>query len=408
MIKTKKIISIALILTFLLSLAIPMHAAALSDISKLKQTDATKNSVSLRWSIVPGANLYQVQISVDNLKYYPILLTDIPNGSIPRLSPGKSYYFRVRAIRTTTGDDDDSYSKTIKAVTVPKSVTGVRQTDASENSITISWNKRSGATHYRVCKSVNGKERVVGTTKKTEYTVKGFSNKRECKTPVYVKSIRKGKSFTAEETYGVFDVAMNTGFSTIAATSIVLTPTKQTAGSVSMTSNRSVKILTQNVPFSVGSEIMINSKKYIKISQEKTKDGYVFIEKIPSNRFFKMKNRAFSIVRSTEQRKNGAWSSVTYFALGKAPTLTGGKKAVDVKWDAFSGATSYTIYATTNPLLGFRRIATTKNTSYRIKSLEGMKLTDKTTYYVYVVANKTVGKTTYQSIGNSVATVKTL
>ena len=94
--------------------------------------------------------------------------------------------------------------------------------------------------------------------------------------------------------------------------------------------------------------------------------------------------------------------------MGKAPTLTGGKKAVDVKWDAFSGATSYTIYATTNPLLGFRRIATTKNTSYRIKSLEGMKLTDKTTYYVYVVANKTVGKTTYQSIGNSVATVKTL
>ena len=379
---TTVVVSTVLLLTIIVSLAVPMQASALDKISSFKQTYATSTSVSLKWSIVPGANLYQVQISTNNLKYFPIYLTDIPQGKITDLKSGSSYYFRIRAIRTSTGEDDDSYSKTIKAVTVPESVTGIKQTNATTNSITIRWNAGRGATQYKVCKRVNGKEISVGTTTKTEYTIKGFSNLSECKTPVYVKSLRKGTTYTAEESYGLFTMIKKLNQSVILGEKIVLTPRKQSVGNVYSAQNSSVKAITPNVPFSSGSEVFLTKQNYVYRTKEKTSAGYTFLMKMPTNVFFEMKNRAYSEVNN--QKKYGAWSDSKYFALGKAPTLTGGKKSIKVKWDAFDGATDYTVYATTNPLFEYRKIVTTKKTTYRITNLEGMKLTEKTKYYSFL------------------------
>jgi fibronectin type 3 domain-containing protein len=72
-------------------------------------------------------------------------------------------------------------------------------------------------------------------------------------------------------------------------------------------------------------------------------------------------------------------------------------KTAVAKWDTVKGATSYTIYLSTKQKSGYKKVGTTKKTSFTLKKYGKSALKKNKTYYVYVVANKKVGKTTYTS-----------
>lgn len=97
-----------------------------------------------------------------------------------------------------------------------------------------------------------------------------------------------------------------------------------------------------------------------------------------------------------------AWSKKAYLftqpMVKEKKTKVSGKK-LTVAWNKVKGATSYTVYASTKEKKGYKKIKTVKasKSSLTFKKIGKAKINPKKTYYVYVVANKKVGKTTYTS-----------
>lgn len=126
---------------------------------------------------------------------------------------------------------------------------------------------------------------------------------------------------------------------------------------------------------------------------------------INKNTFYSFKVRAYS----TRSGKTvyGSWSSVYNF--GPQPELinaTASKSGLALKWNKISGVKNYTIYVSKTPNKGYKKVDTTTKTSYTVKSLAGSKFNKSNTYYVYIIANKTVKGKTISSIKSSYSAIK--
>lgn len=126
----------------------------------------------------------------------------------------------------------------------------------------------------------------------------------------------------------------------------------------------------------------------------------------PSQEFnvSKVKNNVMYTVqmRVHDQWGWSDWSKKAYLftqpmANAKKTKVKGNK--LTVTWGKISGATSYSVYVSTKEKKGYKKLATvsSKKNTVTLKKLKGKKFSPKKTYYVYVVANKKVGKTTYTS-----------
>ena len=89
---------------------------------------------------------------------------------------------------------------------------------------------------------------------------------------------------------------------------------------------------------------------------------------------------------------------ITFNIVPTAPNVkvAAGKKTATLKFSSASGADSYTIYYSASKNSGYKKIATTAKTAYRVKNLKSGR-----TYYFKVVARKTVGKNTFRSVFSS-------
>ena len=101
---------------------------------------------------------------------------------------------------------------------------------------------------------------------------------------------------------------------------------------------------------------------------------------------FKFKVRAF-VYDAVGNKVFGAWSAekviIPRATISKANLVSNNKNKVKIKFNKISGAKSYTIYLSTNGGTKFKKVGTTKSTTYTInKSFERYK-----NYYVYVAAN---------------------
>ena len=139
--------------------------------SSLKATP-TNNSVKLTWNAVAGANGYRVY-QYDYNKKASDKLTDTTSKSytVKNLQPGKRYRFSVKAYKTVDGKKQwsDIYTIVVTA-TLPNNITSLKTTAITTSTTKLSWNKASGATHYRVFVKNGSKWKklkdVTGTTYK--------------------------------------------------------------------------------------------------------------------------------------------------------------------------------------------------------------------------------------------------
>lgn len=145
--------------------------ASIAAPSGLKAAQVASKGVALTWSKT-GEDAYRVRIATDSAmtsgvdrwdvrgNYFEWTHTD-PNPSIssPRLTPGKTYYFEVKAITDEPISSDrvnlSTYSKAV-AVTLPK--TGASElkpvnlttTTGGANTISISWRTRGPGVLYKL------------------------------------------------------------------------------------------------------------------------------------------------------------------------------------------------------------------------------------------------------------------
>lgn len=398
----KKIISVILVFTALMSLMIPFSVNALDKVTGLKQTGADETSVSLKWDIVSGADKYIVELSSNNKLFFPKLSSGSPSCKVGGLQPGNLYYVRIRAIRTEKEDAADSYSKTITAVTVPNSITKLRQVDATTSSIKLQWTGAKGATSYKVYKRANNKDKVIATVKSTSCVINGFNNKKNEKFLIFVKSCKKGSTYTASENYGPIKILTHLGSSVINNSKVVLTPARLGKPKVSCPKDKTVKVTNNKVPYAVGAHINVykynNSRKPLKTIY--TNLCNYNVSGFSYNQFYIVKSRVYTRIPSNSKVKYGAWSTYNYFAFGQAPSLTAVNRKLIVKWGKCDGATNYSVYVSMFPFVGAKKLVTTNKTSATITKVGGMSIIPYKSYYVYVVANKKVGNKVYHSISN--------
>ncbi len=116
-------------------------------------SSAKNNQIQLKWKKVNYATSYQVYIYSDSSKKYIRHSTVKSNSAlITSLSSAKLHKFKVRAVISLYGKNYYGAYQSINTYTLPNEVKSIKQSSVTNTSYTLSWDKVSGATGYRVYK----------------------------------------------------------------------------------------------------------------------------------------------------------------------------------------------------------------------------------------------------------------
>ena len=142
-----------------------------SQVKNLKQTVAEKTSVKLSWSKISNASGYRVYRATSKDGTYK-LVAELSGSSKTsytnkNLSPGKTYYYKVRAYRKVGSNKDyGSYSSKLKASTKCNAPI-ISTISKDKGKANITWKKVSGASGYAIYRSTskNGSYQKIKTLK---------------------------------------------------------------------------------------------------------------------------------------------------------------------------------------------------------------------------------------------------
>lgn len=155
--------------------------ASVNTVTNFKAYDNTKTSLKLSWDKVSGAEGYIVY-KYDNSKKTWVRIektkTTDNTYSLSKLTSGTAYRFAVKAYKTVDGKEIVSPSfPQVATATLPEKVTNLVQKDITTSSYTLSWDKVSGATEYRVFKynKTTKKYDYIAHPTTNSYTVKNLS-----------------------------------------------------------------------------------------------------------------------------------------------------------------------------------------------------------------------------------------
>lgn len=174
---------------------------AMADI-KTPTATVTSNSVTLKWSKVPGATGYRVY-QYQNKKWVKLKSTTETKYTISSLKKATSYKFRVQAYaKTDSGTVFGDYSKTVTAKTTDPTKTKITSATADTTTVSLKWTKVSGATGYRVSVLENGSWKKVKSTSELSYKVTKLKSNTKYSFMVraYKKSGNKVTWYTPSDT----------------------------------------------------------------------------------------------------------------------------------------------------------------------------------------------------------------
>ncbi|MDR7086548.1 endonuclease/exonuclease/phosphatase family metal-dependent hydrolase [Aeromicrobium panaciterrae] len=179
-------------------------AQAIDAPTGLKAVDVASKGVALKWSNT-GQGAYRVRMSTSSSmsspeawdvldNYYEWTRTDAsPSARAPRLTPGKTYYFQVKAIkRAADSSDRDSlsnYSSTL-AVTLPTTAlpelkpVKVKATAGGSTSLHVSWSDRGPGYSY-----------LLRFTPNPDKSVTKWSSVKTDRPAVTLKGLTPGKTY---------------------------------------------------------------------------------------------------------------------------------------------------------------------------------------------------------------------
>jgi uncharacterized repeat protein (TIGR02543 family) len=144
----------------------------------LTATAVSSSIITVSWSPVSGASLYQVYRATSSSgSYYYAGGSTSTSYTDPGLSSGTTYYYKVSAYGY---DGQSAQSDYVSATTfsTPDIPTGLTATAVSSGSITVSWSAVSGASGYKVYRatSSSGSYDRVGDSASTSYTDTALSS----------------------------------------------------------------------------------------------------------------------------------------------------------------------------------------------------------------------------------------
>lgn len=386
---TLTVMGLAVVLMMVSILLGGRQTSALGVVQNVHQTKATGRYVEIAWDRLGNGYKYEVYTSVNNKTFTKnsAVASVSTNATITGLTSGTSYFVKVRAV--STKGVAVAESKVIEVTTAPAEIdqTSVTQTAATDHSVTLSWTPVMGTTGYEIYRN----DVLVATTMDATVEIQGVSCD-ESVGKIYIYPVRNIPGYQTKASYAYY-------------LSAKAQPRKMAKPKATnfYPNSKAVYVSTAMQKEADGIDYVLQyEKKSKKKTKTVTKTGtqrtkVIGLKKMKQGTFYRIKVRSYTTVNGVNIY--GEWSDYTYFAqplvlknkrLGRSATFK-------ISWKKVTGAKNYTVYMSEKEKGKFKKIATTKKTSQVVKKYKkkGLKLRKK--YYVYVVANKKVGKKTVHS-----------
>lgn len=180
-----------------------IDAAALpSTPTGFVQSATATGSYTLKWNAVRNADGYRLY-RYDSAKKRYVIVADTKNNyyKISSLKAGQKTDYKVRAFIKATSMTVFGENASCTAYTCPATVTTFKQSSTAASSYTLTWNKVSNATGYRVYRYDKNKKRYVIVTDTSQNYIK-VSGKKYGEADTY-----KIKAFTKTTGGSVFSEA---------------------------------------------------------------------------------------------------------------------------------------------------------------------------------------------------------
>ena len=159
------------------------------QVTGLKNSKSATTSITLSWTKATGAKYYDVYGSTDGKTFKKISTVSTNSLKVTKvngkaLAPGKTYYFKVRALDSTK-KLIGSFSSVLKTGTQTKAPTISKLSSTKSKQATVTWGKVVGAKSYIVNTSTDGKtfKAVKTGLTGTSYTITKLTGGKK----IYVK-----------------------------------------------------------------------------------------------------------------------------------------------------------------------------------------------------------------------------
>lgn len=372
-----------------------------SKVTGVKQVEAGSTQVKIAWDVAAGCQngYYAVQTSMDGVTWTTVESHVYGCDTyLSSLTKGMSIYVRVAAYAKSAYSDTvlGEYSDPLEVITQPEDVTGVTQTGATTDSVTIAWNPVAGASYYQV-RLAQTDYPVIAQTNETSVTIGGLTPNYKMK--YTVNAVKQSASgFAVASTVKEYDWYGQ-------CTEVKTVPGKMNKEGLAISS---ISYSGTSVYFTCAKPDNIDGVEYELRQVNKNKKVWSGTQEsgvsCKKNVAYKYRVRAYVTVG--DQKVYGAWSGYRYFVSGKAETSVKGK-SISATWSKNKNVSKCKVYISTAEKTGYKKVKEVKGSknSLVIKKIGKKNLKKGQTYYVKIVYVIKDGKKSYTSDICSVGSV---
>lgn len=359
--------------------------------ANITQTDDRKSSVELKWDAYLGADQYEIYFYNTTSNEWSLMdHTSNTYCTIYGLTSNSGYDVKVVAYSNYYYSDKTPVAESGSAnvVTSPEKVQGLKQTDATTSTITMSWDNIPGADGYIIYRYDSWSNyTALGTSQTNSFTLKGLTASSRASYFVLALKFNSTDYIASSESFD--SVYMRTAPAKVAYVQLTHYWSALNSASFGWNSVNNVDGYQFQMQDYKGKSILTKDVSYTSASVDPYKKGV----------FTQARCRAYIVVNN--KRIYGAWSPYNYNAAdskASAKRSANGKKIV-LKWSKVKGVSGYAIYVSTKSDSGFKKVKTLKanKTKYTITKFKKKSLAKNKKYYVQLRYLKKVGKKTITS-----------
>ena len=337
----------------------------------IDSVESEKDGVKITWKKVTGADFYRVYKKVDG-EYKIINETTETNYLDEEVENNASYTYAVRAVNEAS---DEGYAATrSEAVSTRYTVAPTKITLTNDDGkVVVSWSKVTGATAYRVYRRT---VEANGDVSSWKYFDKITDTK------YYDKTAKSGTKY--EYAVRAYSSGGNSVLSSEKAIIYLAIPEFSVEATV-----KGVKITWEKVAgaesYKIYRKISDGSwKEYKTISASKTS----YTDTSASSG----KTNSYKVVAVKDSYNSDYETDKVYYLKTPTVSVKNTTSGVYSSWKKVSGASSYEVYRKSGSAKSWKKIATTKKTSYTDKTVKS-----GTTYKYTIRAVNSKGKSKYGS-----------
>ena len=157
-----------------------------AKVKGVKYKASVHNSISVSWSKVKNADGYEIRVYDKNDKIVTTkkVGSSSSSGTVVSLPYGSKFKVGVRAYYYFKNSKTYAFGQTssrVEAITSPTRITDLEQKSSGANSITLKWEKKTGASGYKVYtyNTKTKKYKRVAVIKTNSYTIKNLSTAKK-------------------------------------------------------------------------------------------------------------------------------------------------------------------------------------------------------------------------------------